>query len=242
MRFHFLIIGTVFVTSIYHILIFLKNCQATRHREVDNMREGNSMKIDSQYSQGLDWEALLHFVPNKSNTNCLLLFTTSTSVNRTNSPEYIKYIEYKQTLYAELDNLDKKGVKPAHGAPSHQKLTLLYQELAKPPFVKTVCEIGFNIGDSALAWLTAKPNVVLHSFDIGTKPKTPYIAVLLKKWFGDRFYFHAGNSLISVPIWTAAMGKICDVLSIDGDHSYEFVFADLLNMRDVARNPNILVS
>lgn len=191
----------------------------------------------------LDWETLLHFIPNRSNTDCLQLFTTPTSVNRSEAPHYLKYIEYKKQLYAELQKLIKNGVKKGvHAAPSHQKLTLLYQELAKTSFVKTVCEIGFNIGDSSLAWLTAKPNIVLHSFDIGTRHKTPYMAVLLKKWFGDRFFFHAGSSLITVPMWAAANGKVCDLLSIDGNHDYEFIFGDLVNMRDIAKTPNILVS
>jgi hypothetical protein len=45
------------------------------------------------------------------------------------------------------------------------------------------------------------------------------------------FTLHAGNSRISVPEWTANVrnGLLCDIFSIDGDHSYEGALTDIKN-------------
>lgn len=42
-----------------------------------------------------------------------------------------------------------------------------YAAVGRLPFVRTVCEIGFNAGHSATMWLTSQPNLRLQSFDIG---------------------------------------------------------------------------
>lgn len=42
-----------------------------------------------------------------------------------------------------------------------------YTAVGRLPFVRTVCEIGFNAGHSATVWLTSQPGLRLQSFDIG---------------------------------------------------------------------------
>ncbi|ELR12831.1 uncharacterized protein ACA1_093780 [Acanthamoeba castellanii str. Neff] len=42
-----------------------------------------------------------------------------------------------------------------------------YAAVGRLPFVRTVCEIGFNAGHSATVWLTSQPGLRLQSFDIG---------------------------------------------------------------------------
>ena len=38
--------------------------------------------------------------------------------------------------------------------------------LAQSPFIRTVCEVGFNAGHSALLWLHANPSIKVYAFDL----------------------------------------------------------------------------
>ena len=126
--------------------------------------------------------------------------------------------------------------------PEHPKLTLTYQELARQDFVHTVCEIGFNVGQSAISWLTTKPDLELISFDIGTRPFTKHMGDVLQKKYPGRFKLIIGDSKTAVLKWAAEHGKKCDILSIDGDHTYAGVIQDLLHMKVLAAQRNIIVS
>ena len=48
----------------------------------------------------------------------------------------------------------------------------LYVALARLPFVKHICEIGFNAGHSASLWLLANPTAKVTMFDIWTHEYT----------------------------------------------------------------------
>ena len=44
----------------------------------------------------------------------------------------------------------------------------LYGTVAQLPFVRTICEIGFNAGHSAAMWLLANPRAKVVMFDMFT--------------------------------------------------------------------------
>jgi hypothetical protein len=46
-----------------------------------------------------------------------------------------------------------------HRGPRSLQIEGFFQLMASSPRVKTVCEIGFNGGHSALAWLSSRPDV-----------------------------------------------------------------------------------
>jgi hypothetical protein len=103
--------------------------------------------------------------------------------------------------------------------------------------VKRVCEIGMNGGHSVIIFLAALSSsqkdsgVHLTMFDLSefaySKTAVNYINTL----YPGMFTLHAGNSRISVPEWTANVrnGLLCDIFSIDGDHSYEGALIDIKN-------------
>lgn len=191
----------------------------------------------------MDWKKILHFIPDKKNPKknqgCLQLFTTPTSSGITNSLEpYEKYQEYMKLLEAESQRLKNLKQLPAD---VHEKLTFTYQTIAKEPWVKTVCELGFDQGKSALAWLTAKPDLTLHSFDIGTLQNDPPIVKIVKENFRNRFFFHRGFSDVLLPLWSDKMKEKCDIISVDGAHNYTFVFMDFFHMWKMAAQKNIVI-
>eukprot|EP00386_Alphamonas_edax_P016256 GDKI01049653.1.p1 GENE.GDKI01049653.1~~GDKI01049653.1.p1 ORF type:complete len:311 (-),score=64.65 GDKI01049653.1:40-972(-) len=111
----------------------------------------------------------------------------------------------------------------------------MYFEVARGPNVKTICEIGFNAGHSAAIFLVANPHAKVVSFDVGQFNYTVANANLMKDIFGDRFFMVWGDSKLSVPSVRAELPDLrCDVIAIDGDHSTETAFLDLMNMRELA--------
>ena len=175
------------------------------------------------------WARILHFVPEENNQNCLNLFTTESSRSITVTAEWEKVRAAAQMPENRLIF-----------TPQHEKLTLTYQELARLEFVHTVCEIGFNVGQSAITWLTAKPDLKLYSFDIGGKLPEK-MGRALEKLFPDRFKLTIGDSTKTVPLWIE-QGVKCDIVFIDGGHMYPIVHADILNMQKAAAKEHIIVS
>ena len=115
-------------------------------------------------------------------------------------------------------------------------------QLVTAPGVKTYCEIGMNGGHSASAMLLANPLLTVHSFDIMYWNYSWPVARLLSTTFGQRFVLHPGNSRYTVPEWTsettgrsaAARTQPCDMILVDGDHSFTGAATDLKNFRPLA--------
>ena len=119
----------------------------------------------------------------------------------------------------------------------------LYYWLSRRPWVKTICEIGFNAGHSTLQWLAASEDVIVYSFDLGEHAYTRPMAAYFSQTFPDRFHLNIGDSLQTVPLFTRNHSDVkCDVLVVDGGHSYEIALGDLINMRALAnRNHHVLI-
>ena len=118
-----------------------------------------------------------------------------------------------------------------------------YYWLARRPWVKTICEIGFNGGHSTLQWLAASDDVVVHSFDIAHYPYVLPMAAYINQTFPGRFHLYIGDSTKTVPHFSKTHRDVkCDVLVVDGAHKYKIALADVRNMRAMAnRNHNVLI-
>ena len=123
----------------------------------------------------------------------------------------------------------------------------LYIFLSHQPWVRQVCEIGFNAGHSALFWLIGSNKTKLVSFDIAAYEYTKPMSDYLKALFPDRFETFWGDSKIAVPLfWQQKKMSndnsfCCGIIAIDGLHTLELVMADLKNMRKVANSQQHLV-
>jgi len=110
-----------------------------------------------------------------------------------------------------------------------------YIQLAREDFVNTVCETGFNAGQSALIWLLANPKAKLYSFDLGQYGYTQAAAKFMAEKFPGRFTFVAGNSVESLPKFIVDHPEVrCDLTIVDGGHTVEVATADLLNFAALA--------
>jgi predicted O-methyltransferase YrrM len=93
--------------------------------------------------------------------------------------------------------------------------------------IKSILEIGFNIGCSASMWLEwdKTQSVTLTAVDICKHSATVPAAQTVQARYGERFRFYGSDSKKAKPLLE---GKPFDMAFIDGDHSYEGVVADTL--------------
>lgn len=92
-------------------------------------------------------------------------------------------------------------------------------EISKP---ERILEIGFNIGGSALLFLSINPELVYDSVDISMSEKS--VDWLSKKFRG--FNFTQLNSSDLIPNTEYFLGRY-HLVFIDGDHGYDAVVSDI---------------
>ena len=97
-----------------------------------------------------------------------------------------------------------------------------------------VCEMGYNVGASAVTFLHGmrnQPNSRLHSFD---KSFPGNSAEFLNAVYNNKLTTHAGDISSTVPAFQSKGGK-CDIIFLDSTHP-----TDLILGKTVARNKNTL--
>jgi len=118
---------------------------------------------------------------------------------------------------------------------SSEKAFMMYFHVARGPTVTNICEVGFNACHSSAVFLNANPDAKVYSWDIAQFPYTRGNLRLMKDLFPDRFEYILGSSQEAVPDFHAKNPSVkCDVISVDGDHSTEGTFQDLVNFRKMA--------
>ena len=154
-------------------------------------------------------------------------------------PEEVKN-EY-ETFEQNAEKVTKKRYVEGHIGQlvAQQKL---YYHLSRVESVKTICEIGFNCGHSAFMWLVGS-KAKLYSFDLGQHGYVRGMAEYMSKTFPGRFNITYGSSEKTVPEFTKANPDIkCDVLSVDGAHTYHMAKIDMTNFQKLASNvTNVLI-
>ncbi|MEW5307514.1 MAG: hypothetical protein WDW36_009903 [Sanguina aurantia] len=97
-------------------------------------------------------------------------------------------------------------------------------------------------GHSAAVWLSAKPDLHLVSFDLGSYPYTLQAVTFFGRSHPGRISWVMGDSTKTVPMLRELYGGKCDILVVDGGHEPGTAQADLLNLRLYARpNFNVMV-
>lgn len=106
----------------------------------------------------------------------------------------------------------------------------------------TFCEIGFNVGHSAVTFLTAAMvagAAVSHYviFDMVAHRSVLNGLQLVKGSFpSTSFHLNRGKSSETLPAYTTTIGhKTCDLLHIDGDHLGQTPATDWQNVQPLAR-------
>jgi hypothetical protein len=93
---------------------------------------------------------------------------------------------------------------------------------------KSVLEVGFNAGHSALLILSSNPHIKYVGVDIGEHSYTKEAGRILLNHFGNRFKLIIGDSTDILPILKLDKLKF-EVIHIDGGHSRDQCLSDLRN-------------
>ncbi len=140
-------------------------------------------------------------------------------------------------IYGELR---LRGYKIDEGGSSPDELQYLYA-LAKHSDIKRIAEVGFHLGFSSYAFLKARRDISVTSFDIGTHSFVPGAKKIIDRKFPGRHTLIYGDSTETVPkFFTQNPGVKFDLIFIDGGHEYDVARADIINTRLLA-HPDTLV-
>ena len=138
-----------------------------------------------------------------------------------------KYVHLDPVMEGHIGNLKEQG--------------LFYWILGNISVVRTVCEIGFNAGHSALIWLESNPLIHLHSFDINTHKYTQHMANYLKGKYPGRFDIYFGMSDDTIPVVSKQQKLVCDIIIVDGGHYGDQPLKDIISMRRFAHKGSLLL-
>lgn len=100
------------------------------------------------------------------------------------------------------------------------------------PEIRNVGEIGFNAGHSSAAFLSARPDVRVVSFDLGLWDCVLHGKRAIDKLFPERHLLIIGDSTVSIPLmrnFLEAPAGTLDLIFIDGGHYGDIPEKDLRN-------------
>ncbi len=170
-------------------------------------------------------------------------FYSNTSVQEFYSHCYHEEMkQLEQRLSEVLKNLKLSGLQEGHnGRVGREPSLKCIFDIASNIKFTNVCEIGFNAGHSALNWLVANEHSHVYSWDIGRWHYTKKMMEYLQKEFPGRLTVFLGDSTKVVPKVAQENSFKCDVISVDGGHTFNIARADILNMRAFAHKKTILL-
>jgi hypothetical protein len=149
------------------------------------------------------------------------------------------YIPFKKKVAAQLkkDHVGMEGTSLQYIKES----LVLWNIISKVPYVKTVCETGFNTGEGTLLWLSSKPDVHVYSFDIGTHVYAKPLAEHIQNLYPGRHNITWGDSTETVPAFVEANPNvICDIIYVDGGHTYGISKEDFDNFAQLGYTGSIV--
>jgi len=161
-------------------------------------------------------------------------------INLISEVHFILYLRMVDSLVSFLNchGVDISQVEN-HSAMYPRKIGFLH-EVSSLSEIKTICEIGFNMGHSALCFLVANPHAKVLSFDMAHNTAEgvafgAHAADFLSTIFPQRFFLVAGKSQQTVPSFASlAQESKCDLIYVDGGHEYEHVSVDFDNLVSMA--------
>ncbi|ARF10189.1 methyltransferase domain [Hokovirus HKV1] len=165
--------------------------------------------------------------------------------------KYAEYSSFKNIKGQEIDypNPDKESVEQfllrcgfdnfeGSSKPEHIKK---HTELVVKVKPKLIVEIGFNTGVSALNFLSLDENIKVISFDILYHHYCSYAKMYVDIKYPGRHTLIGGDSTKSIVSFYETFNTKVDFIFIDGAHTLEGAYADLLNCYHLAHSETILV-
>lgn len=164
---------------------------------------------------------------------------TGTIISLVHEVRFILYNDFANDLvaYLQCNGVDFSDADP--GSAMYPTKINFLQDFVRSydSNLDIICEVGFNMGHSALAFLAAGPSSRVISFDILPNDSQgasfgAVAAEFLHKRFPKRFSLFAGDSDSSVQALRnilSANQVNCNLMYVDGGHDYEVVKADFEN-------------
>jgi hypothetical protein len=125
-----------------------------------------------------------------------------------------------------------------------ESLLMFFSRLIEDnPGIQLIAETGFNTGGSSRAFLSARSDTRVVSFDIGEHTSSVQRAKAdIDRLFPDRHELVLGDSTRTLPAYAEAHpGRRFDLIFVDGGHDYEVAKADLLNFRAMSHVNTIVI-
>lgn len=114
--------------------------------------------------------------------------------------------------------------------------------LGQMPAIKNIVEVGFNAGHSAYAFLNARPDTTVSSFDLGTHAYVAKGKAFIDERFPERHTLIRGNSMSTIPVFaTENPDQQFDLIYIDGGHELDVAAADLRNCATLSHGDTVVV-
>ncbi|WP_130345929.1 O-methyltransferase [Herbihabitans rhizosphaerae] len=123
------------------------------------------------------------------------------------------------------------------GGSSVEQATYL-REFARRSGAKVIAEIGFNVGFSSLAFLEGSPDTRVVSFELDARRSVQLAKEFIDTRYPGRHELVVGDSTETVAGYA---GAPCDLVFVDGGHTYEIAAADIRNARRIARHGGLVV-
>jgi predicted O-methyltransferase YrrM len=118
----------------------------------------------------------------------------------------------------------------SEGSSVPDQMTYYIHLIQNNPNIKTVLEIGFNLGISAATFLAARPDIQVVSLDIGSHAYVLNAKINIDKHFPGRHTLIIGDSTTTLPFLEKIFGaRPVDLIMIDGGHTRPIPKLDLEN-------------
>ncbi len=149
-------------------------------------------------------------------------------------------IKEMETLQNFLSNISDE--KNPEGSSIPEQVLYYFTFIQENPSIKTIVEIGFNLGISAAAFLAGRPDTRVVSIDIGDHTYVLEGKRNIDKHFPGRHSLVIGNSADALPFLHNFFGtKTVDLFLVDGCHIAPMPQIDIENALRWMSNDSFLL-
>ena len=128
------------------------------------------------------------------------------------------------------------------GSVSEKQIIFFIEYLINNPTIKNILEIGFNLGSTSAAFLSARNDITVISIDIGIHGYVKDAKKIIDSCFPNRHTLLLGDSKILMrKIELLYPNFKPDLIFIDGDHIEPTPIIDLRNALYLAHNDTAIV-